>query len=475
MTSSVQMTPHERRSAFSLASIYSFRMLGLFMIMPVFALYAHRIPGVTPTMIGLALGIYGLTQAIFQIPFGMLSDRIGRKPVITFGLLVFAIGSAVAAVATAHNNIDGIILGRALQGGGAVGSAVLATAADLSREEHRLKMMAIIGMTIGVSFSVAMVGGPLLNGWIGLSGIFWLTAILGLGGIVVLQFWVPTPKHTRLHRDTEAVPAQFKNVLADTQLLRLDFGIFTMHLVLTALFVALPVALLNVAHLPEEHHWYVYLPVMVLGFLSMVPFIIIAEKKQRMKQIFTGAIAVLGLSVLGLYAFHGSIVGIVITLWLFFAAFNLLEASLPSLISKLAPTQSKGTAMGVYSSSQFIGIFIGGWAGGWMFQHYSFDGTFLFCTAIIAIWLLFALTMRSPRYLSTFLLNVGDVDAARAHELDGELTQIPGVAEAVVLPEDGIAYLKVDLNTLDRERLDTYSIYKDEDEADEVDGTSVHA
>lgn len=472
--SETNMTALERRSAFSLASIYSFRMLGLFMIMPVFALYAHGLPGVTPTLIGLALGIYGLTQAIFQIPFGMLSDRIGRKPVITFGLLVFAVGSAVAAMATSANNIDGIILGRALQGGGAVGAAVLATAADLSREEHRLKMMAIIGMTIGVSFSIAMVGGPLLNAWIGLSGIFWLTTLLGLGGIAVLQFWVPTPRNSRLHRDTEAVPSQFKGVLADTQLLRLDLGIFTMHLVLTALFVALPVALRDVAGLPEEHHWYVYLPVMILGFFSMVPFIIIAEKKRRMKQIFIGAIVLLGLSDLGLYEFHSFIVGIVVALWLFFSAFNLLEASLPSLISKMAPTQSKGTAMGVYSSSQFLGIFVGGWAGGWMFQHYGFNGTFLFCAAVIGVWLLAALTMRSPRYLSTFLLNVGSVDAAGAGRLGKELLQVPGVAEAVILSEDDVAYLKVDLDLLDRERLESYSVYNGEDDGGEIDGSAVH-
>ena len=465
----------ERRSALSLASIYSFRMLGLFMILPVFALYAHGLKGVTPTMVGLALGIYGLTQAIFQIPFGMLSDRLGRKPIIAFGLLIFIAGSIVAALATAHNNIDGIIIGRALQGGGAVGSAVLALAADLTREEHRLKVMAIIGMTIGVSFSVAMVGGPIINNWLGLSGIFWLTAALGLCGIVVLQFWVPTPKHSRLHRDAQAVPAQFKEVLADTQLLRLDLGIFTMHLVLTALFVALPVALRDVAGLPEDHHWFVYLPVMLLGFICMVPFIIIAEKKRRMKQIFAGAIAVLAVSCLSLYEFHHSLIGIVIALWLFFSAFNLLEASLPSLISKMAPTQSKGTAMGVYSSSQFLGIFVGGWAGGWMFQHHGFNGVFLFSAAMVGIWLLAALTMRSPRYLSTFLLNVGDVGEARARALGVELTQIQGVAEAVVLPEDGVAYLKVDLNALDRERLESYSVNQDETAPGKASSAAVHA
>ncbi len=466
------ITAGERRSAFSLASIYSFRMLGLFMILPVFALYAEGLKGVTPTLVGIAIGVYGLTQAIFQIPFGMLSDRLGRKPIIVIGLLIFAVGSAIAGMS---HTIEGVIIGRAVQGAGAVGAAVLALAADLTREEHRLKVMAIIGMTIGVSFSVAMVAGPVLNKFIGVPGIFWLTAFLGLLGIAVVYFWVPNPEHTKLHRDTEAVPAQFAEVLADTQLLRLDLGIFTMHLVLTAIFVALPNVLLHVVGLPEAHQWYVYLPVMVFGFLAMVPFIIIAEKKRRMKQVFTGAIVVLGLANLSLYEFHHALTGIVVALWLFFSAFNLLEASLPSLIAKMAPTQSKGTAMGIYSSSQFLGIFVGGWAGGWILQYHGYNGVFLFSTVMIGIWLLAALTMRNPRYLSTFLLNVGAVDAAKAHQLVVDLTQVRGVAEVVVIAEDEMAYLKVDLNALDRERLHAYSVSQDETLTHEAPGSTAQA
>ena len=221
--------------------------------------------------------------------------------------------------------------------------------------------------------------------------------------------------------------------------------------------MALPVALRDVAGLPADHHWYVYLPVMALGFFSMVPFIIIAEKKRLMKQIFAGAIVLLALANLSLYEFHHTLTAIVLALWLFFAAFNLLEATLPSLVSKMAPSQSKGTAMGVYSSSQFLGIFVGGWAGGWMFQHHGFSGVFLFCAGMAGLWLLAALTMRRPSYLSTFLLNVGDIDQAKARALGVELAQIPGVAEAVVIPEDQVAYLKVDNKALDKEALYAYS------------------
>ncbi len=438
--SPTKMTPREHRAAFSIAGIYTLRMLGLFMILPVFALYAESLGEVTPVQIGLAIGIYGLTQAVLQIPFGMLSDRFGRKPIITIGLLIFAAGSAIAAMST---TIEGIIFGRAIQGAGAIAAALMALAADLTHEEHRAKAMAVIGITIGLSFVAAMVLGPLLSNWVGVPGIFWFTSILALAGIGVLYLIVPDPIHITMHRDTEPVPAQFKQVLTDTQLLRLDFGIMVLHMVLTASFVVLPLALRDTGFAPEQH-WLLYLPVMVFAFAASIPFIIIAEVKQRMKQVFLYAIAILALCQFAFIEWHSNVWILGLLIWLFFSAFNLLEATLPSLIAKIAPVQSKGTAMGVYSSSQFIGAFIGGAGGGALYGLYGFNGVFLFCAVILLLWLSFAASMREPRYISTFLINVGDINTEQARQLETEISQVNGVAEVTVNEEDGVAYLKID-------------------------------
>lgn len=444
------MLPGERRAALSLAGIFSLRMLGMFMILPVFALYADKLEGATPAMIGLAIGAYGLTQAILQIPFGLLSDRIGRKPVIAAGLLLFVLGSVVAALST---NIYGIILGRAIQGSGAIAAAVMALAADLTREEQRTKAMAIIGVSIGFSFSVAMVAGPVLDHWVGLSGIFWLTAILACCGIAVLYLLVPQPEISRPHRDAQPIPAQFIAVLRDGQLLRLNFGILSLHMVLTATFTVLPLILRDNVGLPSQHHWYVYLPVMALSVAAMVPFIIFAERRRRLKQVFLGAILVVAGAELALAFWHMTLVSVCVLLFLFYVGFNLLEATLPSLISKVAPADSKGTAMGFYSSSQFFGAFLGGSLGGWLQGWMGVSGVLLFCSGGAALWFLVASSMRNPRYLSNHLLQVGIIDAHRARLLALRLTQVRGVAEAVVIGEEGIAYLKVDKHALDEQGL----------------------
>jgi MFS family permease len=449
------MSRKEVRSAASMASIYALRMLGLFLILPVFALYSEHLQGSTPALAGLAIGIYGMTQALLQIPFGLVSDRIGRKPVIIFGLLVFALGSVVAATA---DSILVVILGRALQGAGAIAAAVMALTADLIREEHRVKAMAMIGMSIGASFALAMVLGPLLNSWIGVPGIFWLTAVLACGGIAVMLFIVPTPTVSRVRRDAETIPGQIASVVRDPQLLRLDIGIFSLHSILTASFVVLPLALRDVAGLPADRHWELYLPVLVLSLPMAIPFILQAEKHRRMKLVFVGAILVIALAQGALSVFHGSIVAIGVLLFVFYSAFNLLEAILPSLIAKTAPPDAKGTAMGVYSSAQFFGAFVGGAVGGTLHGRFGLGAVFLFCLALALAWLLFAVTMQNPRYLGTRLLRIGPQDAASARQLAQRIAAVRGVAEAVVIPEDEVAYLKIDQDVLDEEALKAFVV-----------------
>jgi MFS family permease len=442
------MNKKERRASFSLASIYAFRMLGLFMIYPIFSLYAQQLPDATPFLIGLALGIYGLAQAVLQIPFGMLSDRIGRKAIITFGLILFALGSLLAAHA---HTLTGIIWGRVFQGAGAIGSSLTALVADSTRDEHRLKAMSIVGMTIGLSFTLAIIVGPILNTWIGVPGIFALTAVLAVIAIVVLWFVVPTPKQIRHHRDSQPSGKKFLHALKNRELLRLDSGIFLLHATLTATFIAIPLALYHVAHMPINHQWIIYLPAMILSFVAMVPFIIIAETRQKMKAVFVSAIAALALSQGLLWLFHASAIVIAFLLFLYFTAFILLEASLPSLVSKIAPLANKGTALGIYSSAQFLGIFFGGVLGGLIYHHFSFDGLFGFNLILALIWLVIAITMKTPRALSTKIFHINpETDVQAVHQIKNK---IAGIIEIVVDQNEHVVYLKVDKRLLDEDQL----------------------
>ncbi|AAU91262.1 MFS transporter [Methylococcus capsulatus] len=445
------MTRTEIRAATSLAAIYMFRMLGLFMILPVFSIYARDLPGATPVLIGLAISAYGLTQAVFQIPFGIWSDRFGRKPLIVIGLLMFAGGSVMAAVA---DSIYGIVAGRALQGAGAVAGVIMALAADLTQEEHRTKAMALIGVSIGISFAFSMVAGPVLSGWIGVRGIFWSVAGLALLGIAVLYSVVPTPQRVRFHRDTEAQPARFSSVLTNPELVRLDFGIFALHAILTATFVVLPLILRDELRMDTPEHWKIYLPVFVLSMISMVPFVIVAEKKRQMKPVFLSFILLTAAVDVILAGFTPTTLGIGLLLYLFFTAFNLLEATLPSMVSKVAPADLKGTAMGVYSTTQFLGAFVGGAGAGWIQGHHGIPAVFLFCAGIALLWLAVAFGMQKPRHLSSLMVNLGEISASAAADLSARLRGVPGIADAVVVPDEGVAYLKVERERLDRSRLE---------------------
>ena len=439
------MTPSERKITFSLAAIYSFRMLGLFMILPVFSLYTTKLAHATPILIGIALGIYGLIQAILQIPFGMSSDRLGRKPVILFGLILFIIGSVVAAMS---HSIYGIIAGRALQGAGAVGSVLVALLADTTAEENRLKAMSIIGLTIGFSFILAMMVGPLINNFFGLSGIFWLTAVLAVIGILVL-YTIPVPKTHTFHRDSEPVLNQLGKTFRMPELLRLNFGIFSLHGMLMALFIVIPLTLISSTGLPEKDHWMIYVPVLILSAIGMIPFIIIAEAKRKMKPVFVGAILTLTITDFLFEFFHYSTFGISVLLWFFFTAFTVLEGILPSLISKTAPAGSKGTAMGIYSSSQFLGIFCGASIGGYVFNHYGANATFTFCGILGLLWAVVAITMKKPLHLSSKIVHIGKVSPAQAQELQAKFLAMSGVFDAMIVPDEEVAYLKVDRKVID--------------------------
>jgi len=449
------MTGSERRAAAGLAGIFALRMLGLFLILPVFAVHARELAGATPLLIGLAVGAYGLTQAALQIPLGMLSDRIGRKKVIFGGLILFAIGSVVAALAT---SIEGVILGRVLQGSGAIAAAVTALVADLTREEVRTRAMAGIGLSIGMAFALALVLGPVLADWFGLSGIFWFTALLAAGGILILALVVPEPDHLSIHRDVEPVASLFRSVIRNPELLRLDYGIFTLHMVMISLFLVVPLDL-TAAGLPAEHHWRLYLPVLALSVVSMIPFIILAESRGHMKPVFLGAVAALAAAFAGLYWAHSTLTTLAPFLFLFFTAVNLLEATLPSLVAKLARVDAKGTAMGAFSTSQFTGAFLGGMIGGWVHQRLGQDAVLLFCTVASAAWFLVAFPMARPRIVSSQIVHVVDLNTRDPESIQRRLLDIPGVEEAVVVVEEGLAYLKVDKARLDSAKLETLTAH----------------
>ncbi|MDP2811217.1 MAG: MFS transporter [Rhodocyclaceae bacterium] len=380
------MSRDEIRAGASLASIFALRMLGLFLILPVFAIHAQTIPGGDDMMlVGIALGAYGLTQAMFQIPFGMASDAFGRKRVIVFGLLLFAAGSAVAALST---DIWWTIFGRVVQGAGAISAAVTALAADLTREQHRTKVMALIGSSIGLMFAISLVAAPALYAAIGMNGIFWMTAVFALAAIGLVTHVVPPAPPL-----PPGPKPPFRDVLLDTQLLRLNFGIFTLHMVQMAMFVVVPGLLIKYGGLPLAAHWKIYLPAVLASFVLMVPAIILAEKRDKVQPVFVFAIGLLLVTLLAMWFGSTNFMVVAGGLLSFFVAFNILEAMLPSLISRIAPARAKGAALGVYNTTQALGLFVGGALGGWLVKNFDAGAVFIFDAAMVALWLAAAATM----------------------------------------------------------------------------------
>ena len=395
MSSQNKMSPQELRASISLAGVFGLRMLGLFIILPVFALYAVQLGGTqSHLLVGIALGAFGITQAILQIPFGWLSDRYGRKPVIYFGLLLFAIGSFIAAFA---DNIYVVILGRLIQGGGAISAVVQALAADLTRSEHRTKAMAIIGATIGVSFALSIILGPVLNHWIGVPGIFAATGVLALLAIVIVAMVVPNERIADDVNPRRVDRNLLGPVLLDSQLLRLNIGMFALHASMTALFIVTPL-MLKQSGLAPDQHWQVYLPVVLLSLVLMLPAIRRSDQRDRDKRILVGSAAGLMVAYFVLALAGQTFWILCLGLLLFFTAFNVLEASLPAWISKLTTAENRGTALSVNSIFQFIGPAVGGYVSGWLLDHAGPFAVYIFCTGLAMLLWLVALPLQSlPR------------------------------------------------------------------------------
>ncbi|RUQ98686.1 MFS transporter [Legionella septentrionalis] len=428
------------RSVFPIAAIFSFRMLGLFMLIPVFTIYAPTLQAATPALIGIALGSYGLSQGILQIPFGLLSDRLGRKPMLTLGLTLFILGSLWGALTT---SIYGMIAARILQGMGAIGSVLVALLADLTLDEERTKAMAVIGATIGLSFTLAMVISPAITRYFGLSGIFYFTAILAFLGLFLLHVVIPTPKKEPFHIDSETNPKLFKTVISNPHLQRLNVGIFSQHFILTSTFFVLPLLLQE--HIAQGHltqSWHFYLPLMLFSFIAMIPFIVFAERKHKFKMIFLAAVILTALCQSILIPLHTSWFAFCTVIFLYFVVFNLLEASLPSLVSKQANPESKGTAMGIYSSSQFLGIFVGGALAGFIFQWAGINGIFFINTLLACIWFIVALPMQPNLYQTTLLVPFPDEKIS--NDLIAKLGKIPGVHQVTLASDERIIYLRID-------------------------------
>ena len=442
------MLQTEKRAAFSLALVYALRMLGLFMILPVFSLHADDYAGATPMLTGLAIGIYGLTQGLFQLPFGFLSDRFGRKKVIVVGLLIFCIGSIVAAEA---ETINQVIAGRALQGLGAIAAAVMALAADLTREEVRIRIMAIIGMSIGASFMISMVLGPVIAAEFGLRILFWMTAGLALLGILVIVFVTPQPPRQSFHRDAQLSLQDVGRIVSDPELLKLGFGVCMLHLVLAATFVVFPLVLLQKLAVAEALHWQTYLPVFVLSIVLLLPQVIIAEKFRKGQAVFLFAIAMLVVAEFGL-AWSETYAAAFVMLVLFFGAFNFLEAMLPASVARIAPADMKGTAMGLFSSAQFLGAFAGGVLGGLLLSQGDYSATFGWLGGILCLWFVVALSMKTPKYLKSRIVSLRNLGANDVEHFVERASALAGVREVSVYEADRVAYLKVD-KTFDDKQL----------------------
>ncbi|MFV9996402.1 MAG: MFS transporter [Arsenophonus endosymbiont of Dermacentor nuttalli] len=445
-----KMTPKELKATWGLGAVFTLRMLGMFMVLPILTSYGQQLKDASEFLLGLAIGIYGISQAIFQIPFGLMSDRFGLKQLIINGLLIFIAGSVIAALT---DSIWGIIIGRALQGAGAISAAIMALLSDLTSEQNRTKAMAFMGISFGITFSTAIILGPIITHAIGLHGLFWAISLFALGGILIIRVAVPDSHYPIVNRETNFIKNSVKRIINNSQLLKLNFGIFCLHSLLMANFVALPLVIID-SGLPANQHWKIYLGTLLVAFVTVLPFVIYAEKRHRMKQVFLICISILFISELTFCFSNKQFWLIVIGLQLFFIAFNVMEALLPSLISKEAPAGYKGTAMGLYSTSQFLGVALGGIVGGWLFQLHSASLVFMAGLVVCACWFVISLNMHQPSYTSSIRLILPQ-QIKDFNLLQNQLMNEPGVNEVMLDTKALSAYIKIDKKIINRQQLET--------------------
>ena len=441
------LSKSERRAIFSLSGIFSLRMFGLFMLLPILAVYAKDLSQSTPTLMGLALGAYGLTQAIFQIPFGLMADRINRKYVIAFGLVIFVIGSIIAGLS---ESIYGLIFGRCIQGAGAVSSAILALSADLTRSSQRTKAMAMIGITIGFSFMLALIVAPPLQQYIGVSGLFWMVAILGLIAIFVLFKLVPEAQSNRHHDAVGPALEQIGESLRNFQLMQLNIGIFISHLVLTALFVVLPVILIEQGNYPLSSHWKIYIPILLLSVIGMTPFVMAATKIKWIAVAYRCAIAVLLIAFFGMFLSKDHpVIWLLFAVTIFFSVFNALESMLPSLVSQISAKNNKGTSIAIYNTFQFTGVFIGGVCGGWIYGNSGPAGVFLFCGVLVALWLILSCIYSKFSLTATKVFEIGELNRSQRDDLIARIETLKGIEEVTIVDGETVVHLEVNERVYD--------------------------
>lgn len=443
------MSKLELRAVYGLGAIFSLRMFGMFMILPILTTYGMNIYEANKMLIGFAIGIYGLMQAIFQIPMGLLSDKFGRKLIIVFGLFIFACGGIIPILI---NNIWGLILGRALQGSGAITAAIMALLSDLTTEQNRTKAMAFIGFSLGLTFAISIVIGPILNNVIGIQGLFWIITLLALVGIILLLTVVPTTSGISiLNRESSIIYSTLNKVLINSQLLKLDFSIFCLHMILMSIFMVLP-SLLSYAGFLLKNQWEIYLVVILISFVAVIFIITFAETKRKIKNVFLSCIFLILLTEFLLTIASNNLYFIFISMQMFFLAFSTLETILPSMISKESPVSYKGTAMGVYSTSQFCGVACGGIASGYLYHYYGIPIVLFSCILITTIWLLISITLQEPSYMNSlrFVLTEHCITVTQANNLLQCLQKLPGISEVIIIPEEQSLYIKTDIKLTNR-------------------------